>query len=106
MSCDDQQKINFKFLPSGLIYSYLQSEIEIYFIQVDGNGRLVPATDDELMEVEGLLENEKRETHIVADTRQALGCISNEVSPSGMPQLESSEGMLSLALHHNNFSLH
>ncbi|TYH48367.1 hypothetical protein ES332_D10G061600v1 [Gossypium tomentosum] len=60
---------------------------------VDGNGRLVPATDDELMEVEGLLENEKRETHIVADTGQALGCISNEVSPSGMPQLESSEGL-------------
>ncbi|MBA0627979.1 hypothetical protein Godav_022768, partial [Gossypium davidsonii] len=78
---------------SGLIYSYLQSEIGIYFIQVDGNGRLVPATDDELMEVEGLLENEKRETHIVADTGQALGCISNEVSPSGMPQLESSEGL-------------
>ncbi|MBA0871399.1 hypothetical protein Goshw_025176 [Gossypium schwendimanii] len=43
------------------------------------------------MEVEGLLENEKRETHIVADTGQALGCNSNEVSPSGMPQLESSE---------------
>ncbi|PPD99656.1 hypothetical protein GOBAR_DD03296 [Gossypium barbadense] len=61
--------------------------------KVDGNGRLVPATDDELMEVEGLLENEKRETHIVADTGQALGCISNEVSPSGMPQLESSEGL-------------
>ncbi|KAG8482404.1 hypothetical protein CXB51_027326 [Gossypium anomalum] len=60
-------------------------------VRVDGNGRLVPATDDELMEVEGLLENEKRETHIVADTGQALGCISNEVSPSGMPQLESSE---------------
>ncbi|XP_016678380.1 uncharacterized protein [Gossypium hirsutum] len=60
-------------------------------VRVDGNGRLVPATDDELMEVEGLLENEKRETHIVADTGQALGCNSNEVSPSGMPQLESSE---------------
>ncbi|KAA3479195.1 Telomere repeat-binding 6-like protein [Gossypium australe] len=62
-------------------------------VRVDGNGRLVPATDDELMEVEGLLENEKRETHIVSDTGQALGCISNEVSPSGMPQLESSEGL-------------
>ncbi|KAL4386362.1 hypothetical protein GQ457_09G005090 [Hibiscus cannabinus] len=62
-------------------------------VRVDGNGQLVPATDDELMEVEGLLENEKRETHIVADTGQALGCISNEVSSSGMPQLESSEGL-------------
>ncbi|KAK8594850.1 hypothetical protein V6N13_015763 [Hibiscus sabdariffa] len=62
-------------------------------VRVDGNGQLVPATDDELMEVEGLMENEKHETHIVADTGQALGCISNEVSSSGMPQLESSEGL-------------
>ncbi|GMI93670.1 TRF-like 6 [Hibiscus trionum] len=62
-------------------------------VRVDGNGQLVPATDDELMVVEGLLENEKYETHIVADTGQALGCISNEVSSSGMPQLESSEGL-------------
>ncbi|XWS16182.1 hypothetical protein CRYUN_Cryun34aG0063000 [Craigia yunnanensis] len=61
-------------------------------VRVEGDGRLVPATDDELMEVEGLLENEKRETHIIADTGQALGCTSNDVSTSGMPQLESSEG--------------
>ncbi|OMO66107.1 hypothetical protein COLO4_30770 [Corchorus olitorius] len=62
-------------------------------VRVEGDGRLVPATDDELMEVEGLLENENRETHIIADTGQALGSISNEVSSSGMPQLESSEGL-------------
>ncbi|XVF86876.1 hypothetical protein PTKIN_Ptkin18bG0076600 [Pterospermum kingtungense] len=62
-------------------------------VRVEGDGRLVPATDDEIMEVEGLLENEKRETHIVADSRQALGCTSNELSSSGMPQLESSEGL-------------
>ena len=54
----------------------------------------MPATDDEFMEVEGLLENEKREIHIVADTGHALGCNSNEVSSSGMLQLESSEGMI------------
>ena len=63
----------------------------------------MPATDDELMEVEDLLENEKLETHIVADTKQALGCTSNEVSSSGMPQLESSEGTIFLALHHEIF---
>ncbi|XVF25200.1 hypothetical protein REPUB_Repub13aG0192800 [Reevesia pubescens] len=62
-------------------------------VRVEGDGRLVPATDDELMEVEGLLENEKRETHIVADTGQALGCFSNELSSTAMPQLESSEGL-------------
>ncbi|KAE8667159.1 subtilisin-like protease isoform 1 [Hibiscus syriacus] len=62
-------------------------------VRVDGNGRLVPATDDELMEVEGLLENEKREALIVEDTGQAFGYTSNEASSSGMPQLESSEGL-------------
>ncbi|XP_022724214.1 uncharacterized protein LOC111280935 [Durio zibethinus] len=62
-------------------------------VRVEGDGRLVPATDDELMEVEGLLENEKCETHIVADTGHALVCTSNEASSSGMPQLESSEGL-------------
>ncbi|XWS12130.1 hypothetical protein CRYUN_Cryun37aG0063500 [Craigia yunnanensis] len=62
-------------------------------VRVEGDGRLVLATDDELMEVEGLLENEKCENHIGADTGQALGCTSNEVSSSGMPQLESSEGL-------------
>ncbi|XP_022721585.1 uncharacterized protein LOC111279008 isoform X2 [Durio zibethinus] len=60
---------------------------------VEGDGRLVPATDDELMEVEGLLENEKCETQIVADTGHVLGCTSNEVSSPGMPQLGSSEGL-------------
>ncbi|XVE51879.1 hypothetical protein DITRI_Ditri02bG0076400 [Diplodiscus trichospermus] len=62
-------------------------------VRVEGDGRLVPATDDELMEVEGLLENEKHDIHVVADIGQALGCTSNEVSSSGMPQLESSEGL-------------
>ncbi|XWS18827.1 hypothetical protein CRYUN_Cryun32bG0078500 [Craigia yunnanensis] len=62
-------------------------------VRVEGDGSLVPATDDELMEVEGLLENEKLETHFVADTGQALVCTCNEVSSSGMPQLESSKGL-------------
>ncbi|XP_065866820.1 uncharacterized protein [Euphorbia lathyris] len=51
---------------------------------LEGDGRLVPATDDEVMEVEGMLNDEKSETHILADTRQAVGYISNEGSSSSM----------------------
>lgn len=61
---------------------------------MEGDGRLVPATDDEVMEVEGLLLDDKTEMHIVADTEQNVGCTSNEGSSCGMPQLESSEGLL------------
>ncbi|KAK8524754.1 hypothetical protein V6N12_029609 [Hibiscus sabdariffa] len=82
------------FLFLSYVSWIFHGKIVVYkLVRVDGNGQLVPATDDELMEVEGLMENEKHETHIVADTGQALGCISNEVSSSGMPQLESSEGL-------------
>ncbi|KAJ0006933.1 hypothetical protein Pint_29065 [Pistacia integerrima] len=56
-------------------------------VRVEGDGRLVPATDDELMEVGNLLADDKIEMHLVAETGQSGG------SSSGMPQLESSEGL-------------
>lgn len=66
---------------------------------MEGDGRLVPATDDEVMEVKGLLIDEKNKMRIVTDTGQPMGCISNEVSSSGMLlQLESSEGFFPLWL--------
>ncbi|GAV74224.1 hypothetical protein CFOL_v3_17704 [Cephalotus follicularis] len=59
-------------------------------VRVEGDGRLVPATDDEVMEVEGLFKNEKGEMLLV-DAGQTGVCISNEGSSSGMHHLESSE---------------
>ncbi|XP_039033807.1 uncharacterized protein LOC120169751 isoform X2 [Hibiscus syriacus] len=94
-NCEGKYKVTGLEKNNSVLYSprHIADPVVYKLVRVDGNGRLVPATDDELMEVEGLLENEKRETHFVADTGQALGCISNEVSSSGMPQLESSEGL-------------
>uniref|UniRef100_F6HXY2 Uncharacterized protein n=1 Tax=Vitis vinifera TaxID=29760 RepID=F6HXY2_VITVI len=63
-------------------------------VRVDGDGRLVPATDDEVMEVEDLLEEFKIEMPFVADTGQTVECTSKEEFPSGNPHLECSEGML------------
>ncbi|XP_024453601.1 uncharacterized protein LOC7475702 isoform X3 [Populus trichocarpa] len=63
-------------------------------VRLEGDGRIVPATDDELMEVESLLIDDKCEMHIYADPGQTVGCISNEGSSSGIAQLESLEGLL------------
>lgn len=59
---------------------------------MDGDGRLVPATDDEVMEVEDLLEDFKVEMPFVADTGQTVECASKEEF-SVNPHLECSEGL-------------
>ncbi|KAL9368679.1 hypothetical protein Peur_039878 [Populus x canadensis] len=61
-------------------------------VRVEGDGRLVPATDDEFMEVESLLIDDRCGMHVVADPGQTVGCISNEGSSSGMAQLKRLEG--------------
>ncbi|XP_035548175.1 uncharacterized protein LOC109001935 isoform X1 [Juglans regia] len=63
-------------------------------VRVEGDGRLVPATDDELMEVGDFLEDDKSEMHDVADTVQTLGCMCNEGLSSEKTLIESSEGLL------------
>ncbi|XP_019425328.1 PREDICTED: uncharacterized protein LOC109334178 isoform X1 [Lupinus angustifolius] len=61
-------------------------------VRVEGDGRLVPATDDEVMEVEGFLECDNSEMRVVADNGQSLECISIERSSSGKLRLECSKG--------------
>ncbi|KAF8388753.1 hypothetical protein HHK36_025433 [Tetracentron sinense] len=60
---------------------------------VEGDGRLVPATDDEVMEVEDLLEDDKSEMPLVEDTGQMEGCISNEMFSYEKANLVGSEGL-------------
>ena len=52
----------------------------------------MPATDDEVMEVEDLLKGDKSEIHPVADTGQNVGCASNDEFPSTKTQFDGSEG--------------
>lgn len=47
--------------------------------KVDGNGRLVPATDDEVIAVEDLLEDDKCKVRSI-DAGQTLGCSINSGS--------------------------
>ncbi|XP_041990632.1 uncharacterized protein LOC121741788 isoform X1 [Salvia splendens] len=67
-------------------------------VRVDGNGRLVPATDNEVITAEDLLEDDKCKIRDI-DAGQTLGCSINsgskscgskraEVEGSGQPQLK------------------
>ncbi|GKV09865.1 hypothetical protein SLEP1_g21304 [Rubroshorea leprosula] len=72
---------------------HIANPVVYKLVRVEGDGTFVPATDDELMEVEGLLENEKQEIPIVSDTGQSLGGMPIEMSSSSLSQFESSEGL-------------
>ncbi|CAN1286809.1 Telomere repeat-binding protein 4 [Linum perenne] len=58
-------------------------------VRVEGDGRFVPATDDEVMEVADLFLDDNIDTDFL-DSGQTLGCISSD----GMHQLDSTGGLL------------
>ncbi|KAK1375909.1 Telomere repeat-binding protein 6 [Heracleum sosnowskyi] len=59
-------------------------------VRVEGDGRLVPATDEEVFEVEDLLDDGKC-TRILADTGRDVECILNKKISSGILQSENLE---------------
>ncbi|MCL7031168.1 hypothetical protein MKW94_004396 [Papaver nudicaule] len=62
-------------------------------VRVDGDGRIVPATDDEVMEVdEVLLEENNSELPLVVDVVQAEGCIVKDGLVSVRNNIKGSEG--------------
>lgn len=54
----------------------------------------MPATDDEIMEVEDFLVDDKTEIQVATDTEKTVECISIEGSACGKLQLEDSDGYL------------
>lgn len=72
------------FVISLKIFKYLWKK-------VDGDGRFVPATDDEVMEVEDLLEDDKSEK--VEDAGQIVECVPTEGTLFGKPHVEISNGL-------------
>nr|GMC77440.1 uncharacterized protein LOC109188221 isoform X2 [Ipomoea batatas]GMC78085.1 uncharacterized protein LOC109188221 isoform X2 [Ipomoea batatas] len=61
-------------------------------VRVDGDGRLVPATDDEVMAVEDLLEDDKCEVGQVIDAEQTVECNKIEAYHLGKTQFENPQG--------------
>lgn len=53
----------------------------------------MPATDDEVMQVEDLLEDDKSEIHTVADTGLIVGCASSDGFPSSNSQNSQFDGL-------------
>ncbi|KAF8047484.1 hypothetical protein N665_3001s0002 [Sinapis alba] len=62
-------------------------------VRVARDGTLVPATDEEMVEVKDLLGNSENDTPIVPDARQTEEYIPDEGSPSQFLQLDSFEGL-------------
>ncbi|XP_068662706.1 uncharacterized protein [Aristolochia californica] len=60
-------------------------------VRVEGDGRLVPATDDEVMAVEDFLDDDKSQPPSVEDARINKGYISNGISLK-KPIMEGSKG--------------
>ncbi|KAI6671742.1 hypothetical protein NL676_006627 [Syzygium grande] len=71
-----------KISPSISPTKQISDPVVYKLVRVEGDGRLVPATDDEIMEVVDLLKDDTNEMHIVPEPGQAMG-ISIEDSSSG-----------------------
>ncbi|KAI3983105.1 hypothetical protein MKX01_035386 [Papaver californicum] len=62
-------------------------------VRVDGDGRIVPATDDDVMEVDVLLEEDRIELPLVVDTVRTKGCIQKDGLLPLRNKLLGSEGI-------------
>ncbi|CAH9130190.1 unnamed protein product [Cuscuta epithymum] len=81
-----------KVVDSPSLHQETVEPILYKLVRVDGDGRLVPATDDELMTVEELLEDEKYEFGHIIDAKQTIECNGTEVFCFGKTQFEKPQG--------------
>ncbi|KAK9102460.1 hypothetical protein Sjap_019714 [Stephania japonica] len=79
-------------VPAPSSPKHIANPVVYQLVRVDGNGRLVPATDDEVMEVEDMVDEDKCQISSVADTGLIEGSISNEELSHGSSDLKDSEG--------------
>ncbi|KAM6585364.1 hypothetical protein CsatB_012366 [Cannabis sativa] len=70
---------------------YIADPVVYKLVRVECDGRFVPATDDEVMEVEDFLVDDK--TEMLVDGGKNAECSSDDGLPSEMLQLDSSEGL-------------
>nr|XP_029119398.1 uncharacterized protein LOC105041815 isoform X6 [Elaeis guineensis] len=76
------------FQKSGFGKIVASDPVVYQLVRVEGDGRLVPATDDEVMEVEHLLEEDKSGLASDEATKYFDGCVSNEGLPSKTSDFE------------------
>lgn len=86
-------------LSSGLSSLKEGADPVVYkLVRVEFDGRFVPATDDELMEVENLLEHEKSEMLSVPDVMETVERISDKDDTFEKPLPEKHEGLSQMKL--------
>ncbi|XP_010498099.1 PREDICTED: uncharacterized protein LOC104775857 [Camelina sativa] len=80
---------------SGSLSSTNQTKNPVAYklVRVAEDGRLVPATDEEMLEVKELLEKNENDMPVLPDPRQTEDYIPDEGSPSQFLQLECFEGL-------------
>ncbi|XP_077230098.1 uncharacterized protein LOC143863296 isoform X2 [Tasmannia lanceolata] len=90
---------NIRSLPCSPIQ--IADPVVYKLVRVEGDGRLVPATDDEVMEVEDLLADDKSEPPLVEDPGNTEGCISNDGLSCKKDAVQGSEDMPGLSQSEN-----
>lgn len=73
----------------------IENPVVYKLVRVAQDGRLVPATDEEMLEVKDLVENNENDISVVPDPGQ-YEYITDEGSPSQFLQLDSLEGFFQL----------
>ncbi|KAH0877748.1 hypothetical protein HID58_065142, partial [Brassica napus] len=77
----------------------IENPVVYKLVRVAQDGRLVPATDEEMLEVKDLVENNENDMSVVPDPGQ-YEYITNEGSPSQFLQLDSLEGSVTITPKH------
>ncbi|KAL2516432.1 uncharacterized protein Fot_30403 [Forsythia ovata] len=78
--------------PTPTSLQKISDPVVYQLVRVDGNGRLVPATEDEVMAVEDLLEDNKSENRFVSNSGQTVECNTNCGHDLDELQFKASEG--------------
>ncbi|KAF2546807.1 hypothetical protein F2Q70_00020098 [Brassica cretica] len=77
----------------------IENPVVYKLVRVAQDGRLVPATDEEMLEVKDLVENNENDMSVVPDPGQ-YEYICDEGSPSQFLQLDSLEGSVTITPKH------
>ncbi|KAF2555155.1 hypothetical protein F2Q68_00013578 [Brassica cretica] len=77
----------------------IENPVVYKLVRVAQDGRLVPATDEEMLEVKDLVENNENDMSVVPDPGQ-YEYITDEGSPSQFLQLDSLEGSVTITPKH------
>lgn len=72
--------------------AHVANPVVYKLVRVDGNGKIIPATEDEVMEAENMFEQEKVEAPSIIDVGQIEESVPNDISSAVETKAEYLEG--------------